>query len=98
MKGWVEVTISNPPVNVLCRDLLDEMKALFVSLRKRDDIQLIIITGAGEKAFIAGADISQFPYLDSRKGRESVTHIQDVFSLLAGVPQILIGAINGLAL
>ena len=98
MKGWVEVTISNPPVNVFCRNLLDEMKALFVSLGKRDDIHVIILTGAGEKAFIAGADISQFPYLDSKKGRESVTHIQDVFSHVAGVPQILIAAINGLAL
>lgn len=96
--GWVEVTISNPPVNVLCRDLLDEMKAVFVSLGKKDDIHVIVITGAGEKAFIAGADISQFPYLDSRKGRESVIHIQDVFSHVAAVPQILVGAINGLAL
>jgi enoyl-CoA hydratase/carnithine racemase len=98
MEGWVEVTISNPPVNVLCRDLLDEMKGLFVSLGKRDDIHVIIITGAGGKAFIAGADISQFPYLDSKKGRESVIHIQDIFSHVAGVPQILIAAINGLAL
>lgn len=97
-EGWVEVTISNPPVNVLCRDLLDEMKSLFISLGKREDIHVIILTGAGEKAFIAGADISQFPYLDSKKGRESVTHIQDVFSHITAVPQILIGAINGLAL
>lgn len=98
MEGWAEVTISNPPVNVLRRDLLDEMKLLFVSLGKRDDIHVIILTGSGGKAFVAGADISDFPYLDPKKGRESVAHLQDVFAHVAGVPQILIAAVNGLAL
>jgi enoyl-CoA hydratase/carnithine racemase len=96
--GCAEIVISNPPLNILCKNLLDEMKALFVSLGKREDIHVIILTGDGEKAFVAGADITQFPYLDSKKGRESVIHIQDVFASVFNVPQILIAAINGLAL
>lgn len=96
--GWVEIIISNPPLNILSRDLLDEMKLLFSEIRKQDSVHVVIITGAGEKAFVAGADITNFPTLDFKKGRESVLHIQEVFAHVSGIPQILIAAVNGLAL
>jgi enoyl-CoA hydratase/carnithine racemase len=95
---WIEVTISNPPVNVLCREMLNEMMSFLDILEVKEDCHVVIITGAGDKAFVAGADIKDFPFLDPAKGRQSTIHVQRVFGKIAQVPQIIIGAINGTAL
>jgi enoyl-CoA hydratase/carnithine racemase len=95
---WIEVTISNPPVNVLCREMLYEIMSLFDLLEFKENCHVVIITGAGDKAFVAGADIKDFPFLNPAKGRESTIYIQRVFGKVAQAPQIIIGAINGMAL
>jgi enoyl-CoA hydratase len=57
------VTIDNPPVNALKAQLLEELEAEYDRLDRDDAVRAIVIVGAGEKAFVAGADISEFPAL-----------------------------------
>src|SRR5918994_79510 len=57
------VTIDHPPVNALSAPLLDELEAEIVRLDSADEVRAIVLKGAGERAFVAGADISEFPSL-----------------------------------
>jgi len=57
------VTIDHPPVNALSAALLEELEAEVEALDADDDVRAIVLRGAGEKAFVAGADISEFPSL-----------------------------------
>lgn len=61
------VTLDHPPVNALSAGLLEELEAEVERLDADDDVRAVVLRGAGEKAFVAGADISEFPSL-----RESV--------------------------
>lgn len=55
------VTIDNPPMNALSAAVKDEMRTTFLELNSDDDVVAIVITGAGQKAFMAGADIKELP-------------------------------------
>ena len=55
------VTLDHPPVNALSARLLEELEAQHEALDTSDETRVIVIRGAGEKAFVAGADISEFP-------------------------------------
>jgi enoyl-CoA hydratase len=57
------VTIDHPPVNALSAPLLEELEAELVALDGDDEVRAIVLKGAGERAFVAGADISEFPSL-----------------------------------
>lgn len=57
------VTIDHPPVNALSAPLIDELVAEYDRLDADDSVRAIVLRGAGEKAFVAGADISEFPSL-----------------------------------
>jgi enoyl-CoA hydratase len=57
------VTIDHPPVNALSAPLLEEFEAEVERLDQDDGVRAIVLTGAGERAFVAGADISEFPSL-----------------------------------
>jgi enoyl-CoA hydratase len=62
------VTIDNPPMNALSAGLLDALQAEIEALDADSDVRAIVLRGAGERAFVAGADIKEFPAL-----RESAT-------------------------
>ena len=57
------VTIENPPMNALSAPLLEELEAEIDRLDADDDVRAIVLVGAGERAFVAGADIKEFPSL-----------------------------------
>ncbi|MBA3346996.1 MAG: enoyl-CoA hydratase/isomerase family protein, partial [Actinobacteria bacterium] len=57
------ITLDNPPVNALSAKLLEELEAEYDRLDRSDGTRAIVLRGAGEKAFVAGADISEFPAL-----------------------------------
>ncbi|MBA2296779.1 MAG: enoyl-CoA hydratase/isomerase family protein [Actinobacteria bacterium] len=57
------VTLDHPPVNALSTQLLEELEAEYDRLDRSDETRAIVFRGAGEKAFVAGADISEFPSL-----------------------------------
>jgi enoyl-CoA hydratase len=62
--GYVAVvTIDNPPVNALKAALLEELESELLRLDEDESVRVIVIKGAGERAFVAGADIKEFPAL-----------------------------------
>ena len=62
------VTIDNPPMNALASALLDELEAEIETLDADDDVRVIVLRGGGERAFVAGADIKEFPSLRESAG------------------------------
>lgn len=90
------ITIDSPPVNVLDKTVIDQLEA---AIHKVDEnVNVIIITGAGSKAFVAGADIKEFPELTPEAGEKLVLRGQDVFNQLSQLKQPVIAAIDGFTL
>ena len=65
------VTIDHPPVNALSAPLLEELEAELERLDADDGVRAIVLKGAGERAFVAGADISEFPSLREAASEDS---------------------------
>src|SRR5829696_6898525 len=65
------VTIDNPPVNALKAALLEELEAELLRLDQDAGVGAIVLRGAGERAFVAGADIKEFPSLREAPGSAS---------------------------
>lgn len=86
-------------LNALNRRTMTELHHFFYETApNHDDAHGIIITGAGEKAFIAGADIKEFLELDAEKGKELSRFGQEVFYFIERFPKPVIAAVNGFAL
>lgn len=92
------VTLNRPPVNALSQEVLDALEAAFGALAKDETVGAVILTGSGEKAFVAGADITEFPKLNSANGEKLSRRGQQVFQQIADFPAPVIAAINGFAL
>jgi enoyl-CoA hydratase len=92
------VTINRPPVNALNHEVMDALEAAFGELAKDETVGAVIVTGAGEKAFVAGADITEFPNLNSANGEKLSRRGQEVFQKIADFPAPVIAAVNGFAL
>ena len=94
------ITIDRPKkLNALNKDTIKELHDAFVSLEEDKDIRVIIITGSGEKAFVAGADISEFADFDAKQGKHLAAKGQkDLFDLVAELTTPVIAAVNGFAL
>ncbi len=97
-KKLAVITLNNPPVNALNSELLGELEAVLDELATDTEIGALIITGAGEKAFVAGADISEFPRLNSENGEKLAARGQMIFQKIADFPAPVIAAVNGFAL
>jgi len=91
------VTIANPPVNALSARLLEELEAELVALDEDGDVRAIVVRGAGEKAFVAGADIKEMISLNQDEGRAFGELGHAVTLALENAPQPVIAAINGYA-
>ncbi len=98
--GILLVTINRPQaLNALNAQTFDELREFFgKDAPKRKDIKGIIITGAGEKAFVAGADISEFLSLDVASAARLSKRGQDIFLLIERFAKPVIAAVNGFAL
>ena len=97
--GLVVVTINRPKsLNALNAAVIDELDACFASLEKDPELRGVILTGSGEKAFVAGADITQFTELDQESGRAFAERGQAVFNRIENFPRPVIAAVNGFAL
>lgn len=98
--GILIVTINREKaLNALNTQTMLELKHLFeTDAPGREDIKGIVLTGAGEKAFVAGADISEFLTLNAEKAAEMAKRGQDIFFLIERFPKPVIAAVNGFAL
>ena len=93
------VTINRPKVlNALNSQTLDELRRVILDLKRDDGVRAVIVTGAGEKSFVAGADISELAQLSSTAAREHARRGQHVFDLVEQMGKPVIAAINGFAL
>ena len=98
--GWVTIITINRPkaLNALNRETLEELLAVVEEIAVDRSVRVVIITGAGEKAFVAGADISAMQSMNSLQGREFGLLGHRVMSAIENMPQTVIAAINGFAL
>jgi enoyl-CoA hydratase len=93
------ITINRANVlNALNRKTLDELGDCLKKARADDDIRVLILTGAGEKAFVAGADINELSQQTPVIGREFTLYGQEIFHRLETLGKPVIAAINGFAL
>lgn len=93
------VTIDRPEkMNALNADVVSELGRVFDDLRGDDDVRGVILTGAGEKAFVAGADIGELATMDSLDGLRVSREGQDVFAAIEGFPKPVVAAVGGYAL
>ncbi|WP_425807855.1 enoyl-CoA hydratase-related protein [Desulfitobacterium sp. Sab5] len=97
-EGVGVITINNPPVNALTLDVRAQLKDVLQEVEQNADIRAIVITGAGPKCFVAGADIKDFPNQFEVGPRENATIYKEMFSYLENTPRPVVAALNGLAL
>src|SRR5512143_2189403 len=93
------VTINRPEkLNALNAVAKEELRDCFLSIRDDDGVAAVVLTGSGEKSFVAGTDIAELRGLNAVTGREFALRGQEVFSEIEGLGKPVIGAINGYAL
>lgn len=93
------VKINRPDkLNALNAVTMDELKNVFTELIANEDVYVIILTGSGEKAFVAGADISELNKLNMISGKEFSEKGQEIFSMVENSTKPVIAAVNGFAL
>jgi enoyl-CoA hydratase len=93
------VTVNRPKVlNALSSATLEELRAAFTDIKNDVGIRVALLTGAGEKAFIAGADIGELAVQDAVAGKEFTHRGQSVLDLIENLGKPVIACINGFAL
>jgi len=93
------IVIQRPDaLNILNSKTLDELDAAVTEVENNNDIRVVVVTGAGDKAFAAGADIAELEVLDVATGKAFAQRGQAILNHLEGLDRPVIAAINGLAL
>ncbi|MFG6115351.1 enoyl-CoA hydratase-related protein [Halobacillus sp. MO56] len=93
------ITINRPDqLNVFDYETLAVLGEIVETIQADKDVRAVIVTGAGEKAFSAGADLKERRTLSEKEVRRNVRAIRDVFTAIEELPQPTIAAINGYAL
>lgn len=97
--GIVTVTVNRPKaMNALNQEVMKELECFFSGLQDAPEADVVILTGAGTKAFIAGADIKEMSAMTAYTGRQWALLGEKVASLIEKAPQPVIAAVNGYAL
>lgn len=98
--GTLIITINRPDkLNALNKTVIEELSAAIDEVYNNSSIQSAIITGAGQKAFVAGADISEFLSLNATQGEALARKgHQMVFDKIENSPKPIVAAVNGFAL
>jgi enoyl-CoA hydratase len=93
------ITINRPAkLNALNKTVLSELETIILDCYSNDAVYGIIITGSGNKAFVAGADIGEFITLSKEEGIELAQKGQYIFQLIEDLQKPIIAAVNGFAL
>lgn len=93
------LTIDRPKaLNALNSETLTELNEVLTDIEGRDDVKVIILTGGGEKSFVAGADISEMVNLSAAEATSFAMRASNPFFKLMNMRQVTIAAVNGFAL
>lgn len=93
------LTLHRPDaLNALNKQLLGELKEVLTDLGKKRELRCLILTGSGEKAFVAGADIKEMEHLSPSQGREMAASGQALLQKMEDLPFPVIAVVNGFAL
>ncbi len=100
IQNFIATVVINRPdkLNALNSTLLDELNQLFDSLKNDSTVRVVILTGAGEKSFVAGADIAELASLGVSEAKRFATNGQKIFSKIEQLGKPVIVAVNGYAL
>ena len=92
------ITINRPEkLNALNSKTLSELEEVFKYCKENENIYVVIITGAGEKAFVAGADINELSICTNESGKAFAKKGQRIFDLIENLGKPVIAAVNGFA-
>jgi enoyl-CoA hydratase/carnithine racemase len=100
-KNIAKIVIDNPPVNVLSAAVIEQLNEVVEDIERHPDVKAVILTGGGERAFVAGGDIKGFPAWIGRgveEAKQKALWLQEPLNKLEQLPHPTIAAINGLAL
>ncbi len=93
------ITVNRPDkLNALKNNVLDDFRDVFRSIQDDEDVGGVVITGAGHKAFVAGADIGELNHLKQKSGERASQKGQSVFSWIESTGKPVIAAVEGYAL
>src|SRR3989441_9495247 len=93
------VTVNRPKVlNALNAPTLDELRRAALDLKHDEGVRVVILTGAGEKSFVAGADINELAVQTPVSGREHALRGQGLFDRIERLGKPIVAAVNGFAL
>lgn len=93
------LTVQRPAaLNALNRATLEALRKAILGLHQRSELGCVIVTGAGDKAFVAGADIAEMSQMSEAEGRAFAELGQAAFAALESLPVPVIAAVNGFAL
>jgi enoyl-CoA hydratase len=97
-EGLGTVTLNRPAkLNILNHQLFTDLRACFQSIQTDDEVQAVILTGAGEKAFAAGVDIPELAALSALRGKDFSRRGQETLSLIENLGKPVLAAVNGYA-
>ncbi len=93
------VTINRPEkLNALNQKVKSELKRVFTAIKEDDGVRVVVLTGSGEKSFVAGTDIQELTELDQETGKGFSSAGQEVLNLVENLGKPVIAAVNGYAL
>ena len=95
LDGVAVLTLTDPPANTYSYELMQELDACILKARMDESVQVIVITGAGEKFFCAGADIQMLSNVTPVFKYYFCLHANETLSRLEQTPKLVIAAING---
>ncbi len=93
-----KLTLNSPPVNALSQGMLKALDGTFNDIAENEDVRAVVITGAGNNAFCAGADVNEMSQMKPEDAATSVLLGNDVFTTIAECDHPVIAAINNLCL
>jgi len=97
--GIAMVTVNRPDkLNALNKELLNELSDLFQKLKIDEEVQAVLLKGAGKKAFVAGADIKELSSLNEHTGRMASQKGQQIFQSIEDTRKPVIAVVDGYAL
>lgn len=92
------IVINRPPVNALNTALMNELEEVFEEIGRKDEVRAVILTGAGNRVFVAGADVNEVLGYGREAGEDFSARGQKIINKIANFKRPVICAVNGLAL